>query len=220
MHFTRALLPIIGTLVSFVSAIPTPVSNGHSALVKRYELEDATNVALIKEWLGENVDNDNFVFYSGSTVGQPMAKAFCDENAEEGYKYFYYIFDDAFSLAFGGADPSAAPDIARACSQAMAEYAEGEVRVFNNAGGMFLVTFSFLSLPYLPAVPQVASELYPSTPRRASLMIFSAQTAAADSFWVTIERPGLLANENVDDILLMRDGATDPDQNDGDLKDS
>ncbi|KAL9630505.1 MAG: hypothetical protein Q9164_006378 [Protoblastenia rupestris] len=178
MHFTRALLPIIGTLISFVSAIPTPASNGHSALVKRYELEDATNVALIKEWLGENVDNDNFVFYSGSTVGQPMAKAFCDENSEDGYKYFYYIFDDAFSLAFGGADPSAATDIARACSQAMAEYAEGEVRVFNNAG------------------------------------------AAVDSFWVTIERPGLLANENVDDILLMRDGATDPDQNDGDLKDS
>ena len=106
MHFTRTLLPVIGTLVSFVSAIPTPTSDDHPTLVKRSELEDANDSAKIKEWKGKNVDNDNFVFYSGSAVGQPMAKKFCDENEEDGYKYCYYIFDDQFSLDFGVADPS------------------------------------------------------------------------------------------------------------------
>ena len=65
--------------------------------------------------------------------------------------------------------------------------------------------------------PTVASELYRPTSSRFSLMIFSAQTAALGSSWVTIEKPGLLNN---DDTLLTKNGSTDPDDHDGDLKDS
>lgn len=103
--------------------------------MKRYNADDATDPAKIKEWMSEEIDPSNFVFYSDNAVGAPQAKAFCDANEEEGYKYFWYIFDDAFSQAFGGADPNADTAIAKACSQAMGEYAEGETRVFNNAGG-------------------------------------------------------------------------------------
>lgn len=48
------------------------------------------------------------------------------------------------SDAFGGADPSADTQIARACSTAaLAEFVTGEVRVFNDAGGKFLIFFKF-----------------------------------------------------------------------------
>ena len=133
MHFSYYMFLLALSIPSIIGA-PAPNPQPFK-LVKRYDLDDATKPDKIKEWMNDNIDNTNFVFYSGNEVGQPMAKAFCDENDEEGYKYFYYIFDEAFSQAFGGADPSSQTDIAKACSVAMADYAEGETRVFNDEGG-------------------------------------------------------------------------------------
>ena len=131
MHFTT-LLPLL-TLLTPLLAAPTPSS---TSLTKRHSADDATNVGLVKEWMTANLDPaDPYVFYSDSSVGQGMARAFSEANEEEGYKWFYSIFSDDFKEEFGGADPSADTDIARACSQAMGEFATGEVRVFNHAGG-------------------------------------------------------------------------------------
>lgn len=129
-----SLLPFLSLLTPILAA-PTATTSSPPTLVKRYNADDATDPAKIKEWMSEEIDPSNFVFYSDNAVGAPQAKAFCDANEEEGYKYFWYIFDDAYSQAFGGADPNADTAIAKACSQAMGEYAEGETRVFNNAGG-------------------------------------------------------------------------------------
>lgn len=139
---------IAAAFLSTVSAAPspTPTDDGPATpvlgldLMKRNSADDATDPAKVLAWMHDNVDlePDRAVFYSGNTVGQPMAKAFCDANEEDGYKYFYSIFDQDFSDAFGGADPSADTDIARACSEAMADFVTGEVRVFNDAGGKFL----------------------------------------------------------------------------------
>lgn len=138
---------IAAAFFSTVSAAPspTPTDDGPATpvlgldLMKRESADDATDPAKVLAWMYDNVDleADRAVFYSGNTVGQPMAKAFCEENEEEGYKYFYSIFDQDFSDAFGGADPSADTEIARACSKALAEFVTGEVRVFNDAGGKF-----------------------------------------------------------------------------------
>lgn len=131
-----SLLPYLSLLTPILAApAPTATTNSGPTLVKRYTADDATDPAKVKEWMNRNIDPINFVFYSDSSVGAPMAKAFCDANDEEGYKYFWYIFDDLFSQDFGGADPNADTEIAEACSQAMGEYAEGDTRVFNNAGG-------------------------------------------------------------------------------------
>ena len=73
-----------------------------------------------KQWMAEEIDPEILIFYSDNRVGRPMAKAFCDANKEEGYKHFYYIFNDAFSRTFGGADSSAGTEIAKACNQAVA----------------------------------------------------------------------------------------------------
>ena len=133
-----SLLPCLSLLTPiFAAPAPTATKNSPPTLAKRYNADDATDPAKIKEWMGENIDPDNFVFYSDSSVGAPMAKAFCDANDEDGYKYFWYIFDDQFSQDFGGADPNADTEIAKACSQAMGEYAQGDTRVFNHAGGEY-----------------------------------------------------------------------------------
>ncbi len=63
-----------------------------------------------------------------------MARAFCEANEEEGYKWYYTIFSNDFSAAFGGANPDDT-DVARACSEAFGKFAQGETRVFNDAGG-------------------------------------------------------------------------------------
>lgn len=141
-------LTIAALLFSTVSSAPssTPTNDGPATpvsgldVMKRGSADDATDPAKVLVWLVDNVDlePDRAVFYSGQTVGQPMARAFCEENEEDGYKYFYTIFDQDFSDAFGGADPSADTEIAAACSKAMAEFVNGEVRVFNDAGGKFL----------------------------------------------------------------------------------
>lgn len=132
------------SIVSAAPSSPTPTDDDGPAtpvldldLMKRDSADDATDPAKVLAWMYDNVDlePDRAVFYSGNIVGQPMAKAFCDENEEDGYKYFYSIFDQDFSDAFGGADPSADTEIARACSKALAEFVTGEVRVFNDAGG-------------------------------------------------------------------------------------
>lgn len=160
----------------------------------------------------EEIDPENFVFYSDSTVGQPKAKAFCDANEEEGYKYFYYIFDDAFSQAFGGADPSADTEIAKACSQAMGEYAQGDTRVFNHAGGelsLLYISPSYASL--LPNGDNLHARTKPTTEN-------SANTASDSSFWLTIELPALQSNSDVTAIFTMKDATTDPDDHDSDLK--
>ena len=131
---------------------------------KTYNLGDASNVEKIKEWMKDNVDNDKFVFYSDDKVGWPWAKAFVAAN--NGYKHFGrpirpivhplnrpfpafkcsltpsgLLFDpkygSKFSSAFGNVDVNSNWDAALACSQAMAEFADGDVRVFNHKGGMF-----------------------------------------------------------------------------------
>lgn len=141
-------LTIAAAFFSTVSAAPSPTPTNDSPatpalsldLMKRNSADDATDPAKVLAWMHDNVDlePDRAVFYSGNTVGQPMAKAFCDENEEDGYKYFYSIFDQDFSDAFGGADPSADTEIAKACSKALAKFVSGEVRVFNDAGGKIL----------------------------------------------------------------------------------
>lgn len=142
---------IVAAFLSTVSAAPapTPADDGPATpvlrldLMKRNSADDATDPAKVLTWLNDNIDlePDRAVFYSDKNVGQAMARTFCDENEEDGYKYFYSIFDQDFSDAFGGADPSADTEIAKACSKAFAEFATGEVRVFNDAGGKFLVPF-------------------------------------------------------------------------------
>ncbi len=62
-----------------------------------------------------------------------MARAFCEANEEDGYKWYFTIFNNDFSEAFGGANPSDT-DVARPCSEAFAKFAQGENRVFNDAG--------------------------------------------------------------------------------------
>ena len=141
-------LTVAALLFSTVSAAPssTPAKDGPATpvsgldLMKRGSADDATDPVKVLAWMYDNVDlePDRAVFYSGQNVGQPMARAFCEENEEDGYKYFYSIFDQDFSDAFGGADPSADTEIAIACSKAMAEFVTGEVRVFNDAGGKAL----------------------------------------------------------------------------------
>lgn len=116
--------------------------------MKRNSADDATDPAKVLAWMKDHVDlePDRAVFYSGKDVGQPMAKTFCDENEEEGYKYFYTIFDRDFSDAFGGADPSADTEIAAACSKALAKFVTGEVRIFNAAGGKFLPIYATIPI--------------------------------------------------------------------------
>ena len=112
MHVTT-LVPLLTVLTPLLAA-PTPSS---TSLTKRYSADDATDVGLVKEWMTANLDpGDPYVFYSDSSVGQSMARAFSEANEEEGYKWFYSIFGDDFTEEFGGADPSADTDIARACS--------------------------------------------------------------------------------------------------------
>lgn len=84
-----------------------------------------------------------------------MARTFSEENEEDGYRFFYSIFDDEFTEAFGGTDPSADTDIARACSQAMGEFAQGEVRVFNHAGGELKLSCPLFIL--FPAFPLLST---------------------------------------------------------------
>lgn len=140
---------IVAAFLSTVSAAPspTPTDDGPATpvlrldLMKRNSADDATDPAKVLAWLHDNIDlePDRAVFYSDKNVGQAMARTFCDQNEEDGYKYFYSIFDQDFSDAFGGADPSADTEIAKACSEAFADFATGEVRIFNDAGGKFLV---------------------------------------------------------------------------------
>lgn len=146
----------------------------------------------------DNVDleADRAVLYSGNTVGQPMAKAFCEQNEEDGYKYFYSIFDQDFSDAFGGADPSADTEIARASSKALAGFVTGEVRVYNDAGGRGLFWL------YL----------------HDWLLISFSSPSSATSFWKTIELPGLNNNNGVSRIWNMADNNLDPGKHDKDLK--
>ena len=128
---------------AYAAPAPSPVEHPGATpvdglfIAKRNSADDATDPAKVLAWMNDNIDleADRAVFYSGQTVGQPMARAFCEENEEDGYKWFYTIFDQSFSDDFGGADPSADTDVARACSEAFAEFAQGETRVFNDAGG-------------------------------------------------------------------------------------
>lgn len=140
---------IVAAVFSTVSAAPssTPTEDGRATpvlrldLMKRNSADDATDPAKVLAWLKDNIDlePDRAVFYSDKNIGQAMARHFCDQHEEDGYKYFYSIFDQNFSDAFGGADPSADIEIAKACSEAFAKFATGEVRIFNDAGGKFLV---------------------------------------------------------------------------------
>lgn len=125
-------------------AAPSPIPIEHPeatsldslSIAKRNSADDATDPAKVLAWMEDNVDlgDDRAVFYSGLLVGQPMARAFCEENEEDGYKWFYTIFDQDFSDEFGGANPGDT-EVAKACSEAFAEFAKGETRVFNDAGG-------------------------------------------------------------------------------------
>lgn len=113
--------------------------------VKRdgYSKEDAKNPAKVLEWMKDQENGlalgdlkDKLVFYSGDK-GQKDAGEFIDENDD--YMWFWSIFtEDNFSGAFDGVeieDPHS--DVAGACSEAMASFATGAVRVFNDAGGKF-----------------------------------------------------------------------------------
>ena len=72
------------------------------------------------------------MFWGGGSAGQKMALDFCEANEEDGYKYFYSIFSDDFKEAFGGLD-DIDYEVATACSQALADFAKGETRVFKDA---------------------------------------------------------------------------------------
>lgn len=134
-----ALLPFLPAFIAITGALPTATTNPPPTIVKRWSANDATTPSNVVKWLGENIDLDNnAVFYSGVDTGKQMAQKFCDANSEEGYTYFWYIFDAAFIKDFGGADPNQDTDVAKSCSQAMGEYATGETRVFNDAGGKIL----------------------------------------------------------------------------------
>ncbi|KAL9104903.1 MAG: hypothetical protein Q9163_000220 [Psora crenata] len=139
-----ALLPLLTSLLTIANAAPTATTNPPT-IVKRWSADDATTPSNVVTWLGDNVDLDgNAVFYSGSNVGKQMAQKFCDENEEDGYKYFWYIFDQQFIDDFGGADPNQDTEVAKSCSIAMGQYATGETRVFNDAGaapGSFWLTY-------------------------------------------------------------------------------
>ncbi|CAF9925903.1 MAG: hypothetical protein HETSPECPRED_006202 [Heterodermia speciosa] len=153
-----SLVPFLSLLTPiFAAPAPTATKNSPATLVKRYSADDATDPAKVKEWMGENIDPENFVFYSDSSVGAPMAKAFCDANDEGGYKYFWYIFDDQFSQDFGGADPNADTEIAKSCSQAMGEYAKGDTRVFNHAGASSTSFWLTIELPALQSNSDVTA---------------------------------------------------------------
>lgn len=145
--YLNALYLLLFTSTVLAAPTASPVEHGPATpvsgldLAKRESADDATDPAKVLAWMKKNVDleADRAVFYSGQTVGQPMARAFCDTNEEDGYKWFYTIFDGDFSEAFGGADPSADADVAKACSQAFAQFATGETRVFNDVGGKWLI---------------------------------------------------------------------------------
>lgn len=126
----------------FAAPAPSPIDEPPTPVVPQPQdgKADATNPAKILLWLIENVDldSDKGVFYSGSTgadSGETMARNFCQENEEDGYKYFYDLFDADWQEAFGGAEPAETPAVAAACSEAMAEFVTGEVRVFNHQNG-------------------------------------------------------------------------------------
>lgn len=140
--FSAPFLAILGFLfalvLSSVSAAPTATTNDAPSRVEKrdHTANDATDVAKILEWMeGEFDGEDKFVFYSGSDTGRYMAQAFCDENEEEGFYYFWTIFDEAFTQEFGGARPADDVEVAKACSHAMAQFASGVTRVFNHKNG-------------------------------------------------------------------------------------
>jgi len=93
--------------------------------------DDATDYRKVLRWLirESGVEpKDKLVFYTG-TAGQEMAKNFVDANSD--YEYFWSVFDDDFSSDFGDVNVQDS-DVALACSEALALYAEGETRVFND----------------------------------------------------------------------------------------
>lgn len=125
-----------------VFAKPAPILDQ----VSKYDLntkdltaDDATDPVKVLAWIQENVDLEEgkAVFYSDKVVGRKMSDNFCAENEVDGYKNYWLVFNDEFSDAFGGANPEDT-EIARACSQAFAQFAQGQTRVFNDAGGKLL----------------------------------------------------------------------------------
>ena len=141
MALATALILFTSSLLASPLSIPDtniiwlPVP-GTGAVKRDGNADDATDPTKVLTWLQANVDfeTDRAVFYSGSTVGGLMAKAFCEANEDDGYKWYFTIFDNDFSAAFGGADPTDT-DVARACSEAFGKFAQEETRVSNDAGG-------------------------------------------------------------------------------------
>ena len=132
MHLLSVLFFVscLPSVFPIPAAVPAPVSH---LLVKRYDKDDAKKSNKVKQWMGDqDISSKNYVFWAGSS-GKSWTSAFVEKNTE--YTYFPQIFDDEFSKAFGGADPDSDNAVAKACSKAMAEYASGDTRVFNNKNG-------------------------------------------------------------------------------------
>ena len=141
MHLPSLLL-FVSFLPSVVpSALPipdvaSPTVPDNSTVpptTQAYSKADAEDADQVKQWMvDKGIQKTGYVFYSRS-AGLEWAEDFV--NANEGYLYYPQIFDEEFSNDFDGADPSDGGPVALACSSALAQHAEGNVRVFNNANG-------------------------------------------------------------------------------------
>ena len=130
------------TAILFCNAVlakPAPIlgqASKYAPRTKDLTADDATDPVKVLSWIQENVDLEEgkAVFYSDASVGKLMSDNFCAENEVDDYKNYWLVFNKDFSDAFGGANPKD-EDIAKACSQAFAQFAQGQARVFNDAGG-------------------------------------------------------------------------------------
>lgn len=220
-------LPSLFLFITFLSSVfaavlpPTTTTNETlvPSLVRRYDRADATHASQIKKWMGSvNKPHDKLVFYTGPD-GLTWAHNFIVANPD--FTYFAQLFGQGsgFSAAFGGADPYADIEIAVACSFAMAQYATGNTRVFNNANGTLPQNQGSLHNVCVHFLPWA---LYHSgNPARLRTHANRVhRIAKADSIWHTTEKPTLIDNVEVTAIFPMADGTTIPADHGADKKGS
>jgi hypothetical protein len=105
--------------------------------------DDAANWQKVFLWLLDEsgVDRTKIVFWSGDF--QNHARDFA--NANNGYRYYWNIFDEAnFVPAFGGVRMGNDAAVNQACSKALALYSRDPL-VFNHDGGMFCLILGLYS---------------------------------------------------------------------------